>query len=232
VTGISMPNTGSASRMEILSTKVENCTTDINIAHPSGSGLFQGAIDDNPAIIVNPSSSFGVSYLDSLQGNKRIIYFDAASFNLVAGATPTTTAATRGTLTATGFSLVTFGGATNSDAGCSVNFRIPPDYFQNGKFKIVWTSETGAGNIKWQFIVTKKATGQNLATTTETGLSLTVASTTAYNVQESAFINSTTTYTAGDTVSIRVYRLGNDAADTLNASAYISGLLFQYESTK
>jgi len=230
-TAISMPNTGAAPVGHFIAVKTENCTTDLSIQHTGGQGSFQGVMN-NPSISIVSDATFGVQYFESLLGNKKEIYFDAASFNPSSGTTPTSSAATRSVLTATGNSFLAYSGTGSTVFNASVNFRIPKDYLRNARFKVIYTSATNANNIRWQFIITNKAIGQDLATQTETGLGVTVPAVTQYNVAETPWIVPTTSFAMGDTVSIRVYRDPSNAADTANVDAYIQGLIFEYEGSK
>ena len=231
-TAISMPNTGSAPIGIFNGVDLFDNSISCNIAHTGATGSFIGTTKPNPTFTINTTAVFGISYLERTLGNKKSIIFDAASFNLSTGSTPTTSAASRGTLTATGFTFVTLPGTGGTTYGASVNFRIPSDYQGKGRFKLVYTSQTNANNIKFYFILSSKAIGGDLATQTETGLSSTVVATTQYQAQETSWITPTTIFTIGDTVSIRVYRNPGDAADTANVDAYIQTLIFEYESNK
>lgn len=229
----SMPNTGAAPRLSCTAINLDANNISCDITHATGSGSFQGTTKVNPTFNIVSTATFGIQYLERLAGNKQEIYFDSSLSNLVAGTTPTTTAAARSFLGDAGFTFTTLTGTTGNTSGFNINFKIPKDYQSSGKIKLVWTSDTGTpNNIKLQFILSLKVVGENMATTTETGLSLTFASTTQYNVQETAYVPITSTFAVGQVVSLRIYRLASDAADTFTGSCYIQGVIFEYESNK
>lgn len=231
--GFYMPNTGAAPILNVLATFLNLNLVSIDIAHISGSGSFQGTTKTSPTFNIVSTATFGIKYLERLLGNKRELYFDSSLSNLVTGTTPTTTAAGRAFLPDTGFTFTSLSGVTGNTTGFNINFQVPTDFQSNGKMRVIWTSQTGTpANIKLQFILTKKALGEDMGTTTELGLELTFASTTQYNVNQSADIPITSTFVKGDVVSLRIYRLASDAADTFNGVCYIQGIIFEYESNK
>lgn len=231
-TAISLPNVGTAMIAQFSNVSLFDNTTAISVQHVSAQGNFQGQCN-SPVISIVSGSMFGITYLERLLGNKKSIEFDGLLFNLTSGITPTTTAATTAVLTATGTRLVSFPGGNSDNAGCSVMFQIPSDYQSGGTFKVVYTSATGTpNNFKLNFILTKKAIGDDFANTTETGLSVIEASTTQYQKRETSVVTPATAFAVGDNITIRMYRLGNDVDDTFTSNVYIVNLLFEYESNK
>ncbi len=201
-----------------------------NIADIQKSSDLQSAIDNGYIILEDENNNI----IQSIKYKKTELYFDNSVVALASGTTPTTTAAIRAGVSVTGVTYIRFRGNAGTNDGCALNFRIPKDYKGSGRFKMLYTSETGIGvfNMKFQFIITKKATGSDLSTITEGSLSTIVPSVTAYVVAETPFITSVTTYTADDLVSIRVYRLADDASDLFGFSSYMIGFIFEYDKLR
>lgn len=158
---------------------------------------------------------------------QREVLFSSQDFNLISGTTPTTTAATISFLSGSGNTFATFTGGTADKAGVSISFKIPSNYISDGEFWIRYTSDSSALNARIQAILTQTAIGDNLSTETETGIGVTAPMTTSYLLQEFK-LPITTELVIENNISLRVYRLGNDALDTSNLNFYISQIIFKY----
>jgi hypothetical protein len=132
----------------------------------------------------------------------------------------------------TGTRVIVFGGGNADDDGISYDIKIPSNYFSGGEIIIQYSNPVGAtGNIRWQAQVHSKNIGDSLDTQTETGLGVTVPTVTGNARAEGTITPNSANFAAGKFITIRLYRLGNDAADTANnTNAYLVGLTFKYNA--
>jgi hypothetical protein len=160
----------------------------------------------------------------------RDIEMSAIEANLVTGTNPTTTAAARSFLSSSGTVFVTFGGGNNVVDGCSFSFKVPDTFIGDGILIVNYTTDTSVNYFKLQCIVTAKNVGEDFTPQTETGLFSTNQMGTAFTFN-TLTITPTTTFIAGQEVSVRLYRIANDAADTSTLNIYIKSLTFNYQGT-
>lgn len=229
--GISMPNIGTTPKAQFSGCSTKVNTTAISIQHVSGSGSFQGSMD-NPVISIVSTATFGISYLERLLGNKMTVYYDPYSISPAAVTTPTAAAATTVVQSSvTGLVAIQFSGT--ADQNGSLNMRIPKDYLSGGRFKISWSSSsTSANSIKFAPILSVKALGDSLITQTETLTPQTIVAGTINVRQETAFFVPVTALVADQLLVLRVTRLATDAADTFTGAIFINGVTFEYNSSK
>ncbi len=70
-TGLYVPNTGTAPNMKILNMRLDNVTTDINIAQPSTTGHFSGSADEKK--ITNAAfTTISLNYADPISGDYNV----------------------------------------------------------------------------------------------------------------------------------------------------------------
>jgi hypothetical protein len=230
-TGISMPNTGATPTLFCSAVKTQDCTTDISVAHITGQGCFIGMMN-NPTISIVSTSTFAVSYLESLLGNIQILYYDPYAISPVAVTSPVAAACTTvNQSSVTGLIALSFSGVADQNA--SMNFRVPNDYLRNGKFKISWsTSATSANNVYFAPILSVKEVGDSLITQTETLTPQTIAAGTINLRQETAYFVPTTAFVKGQLGVLRLTRGATNAADTFTGGIFVNGVIFEYESSK
>lgn len=140
---------------------------------------------------------------------------------------------TRSFLSSTGAVFVAFaGGALDSEiAG---NFlKIPSDYKSGGVFRIIFTSNTTAGNIKWNLTISPKNDGDDYNVAGET-ISVVEAGVTQFNQKTSAnIVPITSVFAADKTVVLKLNRDGGDAADTAdNIASFMAMVIFEYTAKK
>lgn len=228
-TGISCPNTGATPIGFFMGVRLELNTTDVNIAHITAQGFFDGAAD-NPVISVNPGATFGIRNSENLLGNKKEVYYDPYSIAPLAVTTPTVAAAlTVNQSSVTGLIALSYSGTADQNA--SMNFRVPKDYLSGGRFKISWsTSSTSANNVYFAPILSVKSLGDSLITQTETLTPQTIAAGRVNLRQETGFFTPTTAFVKGQLGVLRISRLATNAADTFTGALYVNGVVFEYNS--
>lgn len=162
----------------------------------------------------------------------RFVYVNASIFSNAAYTNPATTAATFSVInTDSGNVGHVISGANNATTGTSLSFQVPADYFSGGYFEIVYSTDTGTpANVKLSLIVSNTAVNAQLNTQTETGLSVTFASTTQFLRQIATITPITSVFSANDFINIRLYRIANDVADTFIGNCYVMGFRFIYNS--
>lgn len=162
------------------------------------------------------------------------LFFSSEQANTSGTGTNPTTAVPAGFLTFpnTGTRVIVMPGGNADNAGLSYDFKMPDDYFSGGEILIQYSNAVGAtGNIRWQAQVHSKNIGDSLDTQTETGLGVTVPVVTGNTRGQGTMTPNSTNFAAGKFITIRIYRLGNDAADTANnQNAYIVGVTFKYNA--
>jgi len=113
-------------------------------------------------------------------------------------------------------------------------FKVPANFTSLSSLKAVWINFSGgAGNMYWKMqIIGCAASGEAYNTDAEAGVSGVTASggSGIVNVQAPATPPSLSNIAAGDYLSVRVQRAGDDVLDTLGVSVYLVGLLFTYVS--
>lgn len=230
ITAISLPNVGNAPTLFITGSVTENCVTDISVLHPSSKGAFQGLMN-NPNVSVVSTSSFSVSYLEALLGNKKILYYDPYAISPVSVTSPTAAAcSTVNQSSVTGLIALRFSGTADQNA--SMNFRIPDDYLRNGRFKISWsTSSTSANTVYFAPILTVVSLGGSLVSQTETLTPQTIAAGTINLRQETGYFIPTVSFSKGQLGVLRLTRLATNANDTFTGTVFINGVIFEYESS-
>ncbi len=152
--------------------------------------------------------------------------YSVAAHSMRDGATPPTWAAWNGTLRAPSFI-----NAATTDLHCS--FELLHDWMEGSDFEVHvhWTpSTTNTGNCKW---------GLDYSILTSTGAAAaptTVTITPAANGvvrQESLSTFGTISgagLTIGTIIDVRIYRLGNDAADTFTGNAFLHSVGLHHQS--
>lgn len=230
-TAILMPNVGTTPTAFFIGSKTQDCVTDINISHITGQGMFSGGIN-NPVINIVASSPFAISYFENIVGNKQELYYDNSSIIPVAVTVPTASACTQVVFSSvSGLVTLSFSGTTNQNG--TMNFRVPKDYLRNGRFKIIWsTSSTSANKFVFAPIISVKPIGSNLTTQTETLTPQIITAGTISIMQETAYFTPTTPFLIGELVVVRVTREATNVSDTFTGAIYVSGVVFEYESSK
>ena len=192
----------------------------------SGSTLSGSGTKLTGITCISPGWVFGRS---SGIANRQAFVF-VPTYRMVAAAftTPTTAAATLNLLGADSGNIgYTLSGTANTGVG--FNLIIPKDYFSGGVFEIIYTTDTGTpANIKLQIVISKTPINAQLNTQTETGLSVTFASTTQFLRQTVTITPITTVFAADDFSNIRLHRIASDVADIFTGACYIEGVKFTY----
>jgi len=155
-------------------------------------------------------------------------FIDSTQFRANSCSNPSTDAVPSNYFGATGTGVLSFGGSNPDKDGAQFSFLIPDDYFDGGKFEIIYTTSTGSGNAKFQMILSTPDVGDDFATQTETGLFVIAPATTQY--QRRAAIITPTSIIAGRFVSARLFRLANDGADSSSSTFYVAGIRFTYNA--
>ena len=162
------------------------------------------------------------------------IFFSSSEANASGTGTNPTTSAPAGYLTLpnTGTRVIVMAGGNADNNSVSYDFKMPDDYFSGGEILIQYSNAVGAtGNIRWQGQVHSKNIGDSLDTQTEIGLGVTVSTVTGNTRAQGTITPNAANFAAGKFITIRIYRLGNDAADTANnQNAYIVGVTFKYNA--
>lgn len=230
-TGLSIPNVGVTPTAQFTGCVMDDNTVDISVQHVTGAGNYQGTMD-NPSISIVSTSPFGVSYLESILGNKSMVYYDSYNIAGIAGTVPTTTAATNVLVSSvTGITSLSFSGtADNSGA---FTFRVPNDYLRNGRFKISFSCQaTSANNFYLSPIISCKNLGDNITTQTETLTPQVITAGTVALRQESGWFTPTTNIVKDMLIVFRLNRLATNVLDTYTSAIYVNGVFFEYESSR
>lgn len=164
----------------------------------------------------------------NIANSEGIINRDAIYFNVNSGTTPTTTAGARTFFGDTGNSLITLSGATNRTNGCQTMFLVPDDYFSGGTIVLNYTTATGTGNSEITCVLTSTAVGQDFTVTSQTGLIALCPATTQFLKQSTSLTPNPANIVAGRGMTLRLYRIANNAADTFAGTYYLSSIDFKY----
>jgi hypothetical protein len=139
------------------------------------------------------------------------------------------------TTTSTGF--LSFAGVGQvDDAG--VSFRIPLDYNSEPQFSVQWTMDgtsSTANTVNYNLnITTGRTTTINEHTVVDETVSIVdeAYSGTAWRILQTPYSSSTITYNPGDYIHVELERDPSDGSDTMNDTAYVSGLIFRYKANK
>ncbi len=128
-----------------------------------------------------------------------------------------------------------FDGAANLES-CYWTFRAPANYASGGTLRIQWTANTTtASNVKWQAQVAA-VTPADADTPLEHAFAAAATVTTAVNTTEARRLTESSidlsaaldSLTAGDLLTIRLYRDAADSADTCTADAEVWAASFEY----
>lgn len=111
-------------------------------------------------------------------------------------------------------------------------FPVPADYTNNPKINIVWNSTVITGNVAWQFEYNSVG-GNNtelLSNSSVQGFpNGAFAASSASGRRKYSTINLTASdFLADDTCEWRLFRLVNDASDTMVGDAFLYDLIFEY----
>ncbi|KKK71350.1 hypothetical protein LCGC14_2914780, partial [marine sediment metagenome] len=141
----------------------------------------------------------------------------------------------------TGGALVTFGkyalvsgGANANEPIISFSVQVPEDFLTFGSVKLVWVSSPAAGNMYWRITAQYAAVGEINNTHTDTpGFGVTATGgTNIFNLQEPANPLALASLAVGDYIGMELNRQGANGLDTLDATAYVMGLLFTYTANQ
>jgi hypothetical protein len=122
------------------------------------------------------------------------------------------------------------------DAG--VSFRIPLDYNSEPQFSVQWTMDgtsSTANTVNYNLnITTGRTTTINEHTVVDETVSIVdeAYSGTAWRILQTPYSSSTITYNPGDYIHVELERDPSDGSDTMNDTAYVSGLIFRYKANK
>jgi hypothetical protein len=148
-----------------------------------------------------------------------------------------TNTAGRSVLTTTSTGFLSFAGAGQPD-DAGVSFKIPLDYDSEPQFAVQWTMDgtsSTANTVNYNLNIT---TGRTTTINEHTVVSETVSivdeaySGTAWRILQTPFSSSTLNYSAGDYIHVELERDPGNVNDTMNDTAYVSGLIFKYKANK
>lgn len=118
-----------------------------------------------------------------------------------------------------------------ADQNANTTFRVPDDYFSNGRFRVFLSPATTVGGVNIVFapIATIKGSGSTMNTITETLTPQTIASGTAHIMVPSGWFTFATTLVPKQLVSVRLTRpASSNAADTYTGALLNYGFEFEY----
>lgn len=126
-----------------------------------------------------------------------------------------------------GYLLLQF--ADGATGRSSANFKVPDDFVSFSSLKAVWVC-AGAGNLRWKLHGTYAAHGEMMNTHDEDGAlgETAIANALYVYIQEPSDPLALTGLAKGDVVGVEVARDGGHANDTIDAVAYLLGLVFEY----
>lgn len=113
-------------------------------------------------------------------------------------------------------------------------FQVPENWIGTSKLIIQWTSETTAGNVRWQIKHRSMLPGTTILDTDTTPAGITQTLDTASKpgaqsrLEQDEISLTETDLTAGDVVYFEFSRLGGHANDTKADDVSLVGLLFEY----
>lgn len=113
-------------------------------------------------------------------------------------------------------------------------FEIPQNWVGSSKLIIQWTSETTAGNVRWEIKHRSMLPGTSKFDTSTTPAEITQTVDTsskpgaASDLEEDSITLTATDLTVGDLVYFEFSRLGAHANDTKSAVVSLINLLFEY----
>ena len=109
---------------------------------------------------------------------------------------------------------------------------VPSDYVAetNFTFKLRWAaSSTAAGNTRWYLTYTLVDVGETIDQAREAVLGVTSAAPETANTEvEASFPASSVGIVAGKRMALHLHRASHEAADTYEATAYMSALIIEY----
>ena len=144
--------------------------------------------------------------------------------------TPATATASVSYFPATGTRLMILRGGAAQDDGFAFNMQVPSDYFSGGSYDISFTTATTTSNVKFFLGITKTNVNSDYSTLGESGLSVVSQGVTQYLRKDVMITPITTTFSSGDSVTVKVWRDPDDVQDTAAVSAYIESMQFVYNS--
>jgi len=116
--------------------------------------------------------------------------------------------------------------------GLHGGFVVPQNYVDTANLVIVWTSTITADDVEWDFdyrtVAGNDTTSLDQAGTEETVNGNDVAPSATDERMEFTIALTDGNFTAGDEVTFTLFRDGTDAGDTLNGTAVLFSLLFEY----
>lgn len=142
---------------------------------------------------------------------------------------PTTTPAVAACVTGTNTQKAYLDFAdTSGGFSAQTGFRLPPDFTGTMDARITWLTTATSGNVKWSLSTICVATD---ATETDdpafnTASTVTTAAPGVASRLQTSLITSVTITgcAAGEWMHVRIFRDGNDAADTISATARLAGI--------
>lgn len=192
-------------------------TTNLN-----GNSFYnQNVSGTNPYEIVNVSYLSGYTFSGT---TTKELFFGDEEFSV--------NSAGRSVLTSTSTGFISFAGVGGiDDAG--VSFEIPLDYLDTPEFNILWTMDGSSSNqIRYVLNITTGNTITELDLHTTTSESIEIFDSgytgTSWRILSTPYSSSTINYIPGTYIHVELERDPGNVGDTLNATAYVSGLRFKY----
>ena len=121
---------------------------------------------------------------------------------------------------------------TATRVGIHGQFAVPQNYAGSPKLVIVWTANNTAGNTVWDFDL-RAVGGDDTESLDQAGVQESVSGTDAapgavHRRLELAINLTAANFVAGKTVQFFLPRDGTDAANTMNAEAFLIDAFFEY----
>jgi putative transposon-encoded protein len=122
---------------------------------------------------------------------------------------------------------------TATRIGLQGRFEVPQNYVGTASIIVVWSTTATTGDVELDFDY-RAVGGDDAESLDQTGTQESVnqndtAPSAAWERMTASLSLTSANLAAGDTVLFEIFRDGTDAGDTISASVYMFGLLFQYD---